>query len=52
MPCWVIDEYQGNTQAVIDYSDISRRWVMPDRYYTKVIEGEEDEKSEEKFSNC
>jgi len=27
-------EYQGNTQAVIDYSDISRRWVMPDRYYT------------------
>lgn len=27
-------EYQGNTQAVIDYSQISRRWCMPDRYYT------------------
>ncbi|HRS40772.1 MAG TPA: metallophosphoesterase, partial [Dysgonamonadaceae bacterium] len=30
-------EYKGNTQAVIDYSDISRRWVMPGRYYTKTI---------------
>ena len=29
-------EYRGNTKAVIDYSDISRRWCMPDRYYTKV----------------
>lgn len=29
-------EYQGNTQAVIEYSNISRRWVMPDRYYTFV----------------
>lgn len=36
-------EYQGNTQAMIDYSDISRRWVMPDRYYTKTIVPEEDE---------
>ncbi|MGN0228685.1 MAG: metallophosphoesterase [Muribaculaceae bacterium] len=27
-------EYRGNTQAVIDYSNISRRWTMPDRYYT------------------
>ena len=37
-------EYQGNTQAVIDYSQISRRWVMPGRYYTKTIEPlEEDE---------
>lgn len=29
-------EYKGNTQAVIDYSNISRRWVMKDRYYTQV----------------
>jgi predicted MPP superfamily phosphohydrolase len=28
-------EYRGNTQAVIDYSKISRRWCMPDRYYTQ-----------------
>ena len=31
-------EYRGNTQAVLDYSDISRRWTMPARYYTKVFE--------------
>lgn len=31
-------EYRGNTQAVIDYSDVSRRWMMPARYYTKVVE--------------
>lgn len=30
-------EYQGNTQAVIDYSQISRRWQMPGYYYTKEI---------------
>lgn len=28
-------EYRGNTQAVLDYSKISRRWCMPARYYTK-----------------
>ena len=28
-------EYRGNTQAVIDYSQVSRRWCMPDRYYAK-----------------
>ena len=28
-------EYRGNTQAVIDYSRISRRWEMPARYYTR-----------------
>lgn len=33
-------EYRGNTQAVIDYSGISRRWNMPGRYYTKVYEEE------------
>ena len=31
-------EYRGNTQAVLDYSKISRRWNAPSRYYTKVIE--------------
>jgi len=29
-------EYRGNTQAVLDYSKVSRRWVMPSRYYTMV----------------
>lgn len=33
-------EYRGNTQAVIDYSNVSRRWTMPDRYYTKVFNEE------------
>ncbi len=32
-------EYRGNTQSVIDYSDVSRRWQMPARYYTNVAEG-------------
>jgi len=27
-------EYRGNTQAMIDYSKISRRWNMPAHYYT------------------
>lgn len=31
-------EYRGNTQAVLDYSQVSRRWNMPGRYYTKVYE--------------
>ena len=31
-------EYRGNTQAVMDYSAVSRRWKMPARYYTKVFE--------------
>ncbi len=31
-------EYRGDTQAVIDYSDISRRWMMPSRYYTRIFE--------------
>ena len=33
-------EYRGNTQAVMDYSDKSRRWNMSARYYTKVYEAE------------
>ena len=31
-------EYRGNTQAVLDYSTVSRRWEMPARYYTKRFE--------------
>lgn len=31
-------EYRGNTQAVIDYSSVSRRWSMPARYYTKTFQ--------------
>ncbi len=31
-------EYRGNTQAVLDYSHVSRRWTMPARYYTKSFE--------------
>lgn len=30
-------EYRGNTQAFLDYSKVSRRWMMPSRYYTKVF---------------
>lgn len=31
-------EYRGNTQAVLDYSGVSRRWEMPARYYTRSFE--------------
>lgn len=30
-------EYRGNTQAVLDYTNVSRRWTMPARYYTKTF---------------
>jgi len=30
-------EYRGNTQAVVDYTQISRRWNMPARYYTFAV---------------
>lgn len=33
-------EYRGNTQAVLDYQNISARWNMPARYYTKVLEND------------
>lgn len=29
-------EYRGNTKAVLDYSQVSRRWQMPEKYYTLV----------------
>lgn len=37
-------DYRGNVQAQIDYSNISRRWNMPDRYYSKTFELEDGEK--------
>lgn len=33
-------EYRGNTQAVIDYSGISRRWTMPSRYYSRIFDND------------
>jgi hypothetical protein len=30
-------EYEGSTQAVLDYKDISRRWEMYSRYYAKTL---------------
>lgn len=37
MPVLGNHEYRGNTQAVLDYSKRSRRWVMPARYYSHVF---------------
>jgi 3',5'-cyclic AMP phosphodiesterase CpdA len=28
-------EYRGDTQAVLDYATVSRRWEMPGRYYSR-----------------
>lgn len=33
-------EYRGNTQAVIDYSGVSRRWTMPSRYYSRIFDND------------
>ncbi len=33
-------EYHGNTQAVVDYTEVSRRWNMPSRYYSREFETE------------
>lgn len=30
-------EYRGNTRAVLDYSEVSRRWIAPAKYYTRVF---------------
>ncbi|WP_121966220.1 metallophosphoesterase [Myroides sp. N17-2] len=38
-------DYHGNVQAQIDYSNISRRWNMPDRYYSKVFTLDNKEKA-------
>ncbi len=31
-------EYRGSTQALVDYSRISRRWAMPAKYYARTFE--------------
>ena len=38
-------EYRGNTQAVLDYSKKSRRWVIPARYYSQTFEAGEQEEA-------
>lgn len=41
LPWYVIlgnHEYRGNTQAVVDYTQVSARWNMPERYTTYVLE--------------
>ena len=35
-------DYKGNIQAEIDYSKVSRRWVMPARYYSKTFTIDDD----------
>lgn len=37
-PLYGNHEYRGNTQAVLDYSGVSRRWKMPARYYTRTFD--------------
>uniref|UniRef100_UPI00404A4CC0 metallophosphoesterase n=1 Tax=Flavobacterium sp. TaxID=239 RepID=UPI00404A4CC0 len=37
-------DYQGNVQAQIDYTKISRRWQMPSRYYSKTFSLENGDK--------
>ena len=34
-------EYRGNTQAVLVYAQVSARWEIPARYYTKVLENDD-----------
>lgn len=31
-------EYRGSTQAILDYSRVSRRWAMPAKYYARTFE--------------
>ncbi|QQU02774.1 metallophosphoesterase [Myroides odoratus] len=37
-------DYLGNVQAQVDYTKISRRWNMPDRYYSKTFKLENGKK--------
>lgn len=37
-------DYRGNVQAQIDYSNVSRRWNMPARYYSKTFEVNDNER--------
>ena len=31
-------EYRGSTQAILDFSRVSRRWAMPAKYYARTFE--------------
>lgn len=35
-------DYEGSVQAQIDYTQISRRWEMPDYYFERMIEIDDD----------
>ncbi|MGM9759791.1 MAG: metallophosphoesterase [Parabacteroides sp.] len=37
-------EYRGNTQAVLDYGQKSRRWIAPARYYAREMKAGKQEK--------
>lgn len=46
-PWWGVlgnHEYRGNTQAVLDYTNVSRRWNVPERYYARTFEVNEETK--------
>lgn len=45
MPVLGNHEYRGNTQAVLDYKNVSRRWVMGGRYYTRVFRDDDSKVS-------
>jgi tartrate-resistant acid phosphatase type 5 len=37
---WVVlgnHDYKGSTQAEIDYTNVDRKWNMPDRYFSKIF---------------
>ncbi|MDE6340907.1 MAG: metallophosphoesterase [Muribaculaceae bacterium] len=36
-------DYQGNTQALVDYTAKSRRWNMPERFYSKTFKSRDVE---------
>lgn len=36
-------DYEGNIQAQIDYTKVSRRWEMPNQYFEKLIEIEDNQ---------
>lgn len=38
-------DYMGNPDAQVEYTDISRRWTMPARYYTKDFKLKGDDKN-------
>ncbi|OAV65159.1 Calcineurin-like phosphoesterase [Bacteroidales bacterium Barb6XT] len=35
-------EYRGNTQAVLDYTNVSRRWYAPAKYYARTVSADKE----------